>query len=91
MANTHSVWVANTSPAWLARNGGNPAMVMTQTDHYHANFAALRLLYLIPGLDVTVKDQHGNDVPIIPEEDAYYELVEKPRRIAAGLPVKEGA
>ena len=86
MSNTHTVWVANTSPEWLARNNGNPAMVLGQTDHYNANFMAHRLQLLIPGLEVAVKDDSGNFVPLVPEEDAYRELVENPRREAAGLP-----
>jgi hypothetical protein len=89
MTNTHSVWVANTSPEWLARWGGNPAMVLGQADHYNANFMALRLQLLIPGLEVAVKDLHGNFVPLVPEKDAYRELVENPSRQALGLPVKD--
>lgn len=85
MSNTHTVWVANTSPEWLARNHGNPRMVLGQADHYNANFMANRLQLLIPGMEVAVMDEHDNYVPIIPEEDAYYELVEKPRKQAAGL------
>lgn len=85
MSNTHSVWVSNTSPEWLARNGGNPAMVLGQADHYNANFMANRLQLLVPGLEVAVKDDHGNFVPIVPEEDAYFELIEKPRKTALGL------
>lgn len=85
MSNTHSVWVANTSPEWLASNGGNPSMVMGQADHYNANFMAHRLQRLVPGLEVAVKDADGNYVPMVPEEDAYYELIEKPRKQAAGL------
>lgn len=91
MTNTHSVWVTNTSPEWLARNYGTPAMVMGQTDHYNANFMAHRLQLLIPGLEVAVKDGHGNYVPLVPEEDAYYELVEKPRKQACGLLPEEDA
>lgn len=86
MTNTHSVWTVNTSPQWQARNGGNPAMVLGQADHYNANFMANRLQLLIPGLEVAVKDAHGNFVPIVPEADAYYELVEKPCKQALGLP-----
>lgn len=85
MDNTHSVWVANTSPEWLARNGGNPAMVLGQADHYNANFMANRLQLLNPGLEVAVKDAAGNFIPIIPEKDAYRELIEKPRKQACGL------
>ena len=85
MSNTHTVWVANTSPEWLAHNQGNSAMVMGQADQYNANFMALRLQRLIPGLEVAVKDTDGNFVPLVPEEEAYYELVEKPRKQACGL------
>ncbi len=89
MTNTHSIWVANTTPEWLARANGNPAMVLGHADHYNANFMALRLQLLVPGLEVAVKDLDGNFVPIVPEADALYELVEKPRRQALGLPLKE--
>lgn len=85
MSNTHSVWVHNSSPEWLASNLA-PAMVLGQADHYNANFMANRLKLLVPGLDVWIEDEHGTVVPLIPEEDAYYELIEKPRREAAGLP-----
>lgn len=91
MSDTHSVWATNTSPEWLARNGGNPAMVLGQADRYNANFMANRLQLLVPGLEVAVKDIHGNFVPIIPEENAYYELVEKPRKQACGLLPEENA
>lgn len=84
MSNTHTVWVANTSPEWLARNH-TPDMVLGQADHYNANFMALRLQRLVPGVEVAVKDIAGNFVPLVPEEDAYYELVEKPRKQSCGL------
>lgn len=86
MSNTHSIWVSNTSPEWLASNAGIPDMVLGQADHYNANFMALRLQRLIPGLDVTVKDDRGIDVGLVPEEDAYRVLVENPRRDSVGLP-----
>lgn len=84
MSNTHSIWVANTSPDWLARENGNPSMVLGRADHYNANFMALRLQELIPGLEVAVKDDNGNFVPIVPQEDAYRVLVEEPRKRALG-------
>jgi len=88
MSNTHTVWAANTSPDWLAKNNG-PAMVMGQADHYNANFMALRLQLLMPGVEVAIKDANGNFVPIVPEGDAYRELVENPRRASVGLPPRE--
>lgn len=88
MSNTHTVWAANASPEWLTNND-SPDMVMCQADHYNANLLALRLQLLVPGVEVAIKDANGNFVPIVPEGDAYRELVENPRRASVGLPPRE--
>ena len=86
MSETYSVWTHNTSPEWLEKNCGITDMVLVgKLDAYNANFAALRLKELSPGRDFFVRDENGNDVGLVPQEDAYRVLVEEPRKRAAGL------
>lgn len=87
---TYNVWTYNTSPEWLAKNSGVPDMLLIGgVDRYNANFLALRLKELTPGGDFFVRDGKDNFVPLVPRETAYLELVENPRRVAAGLPPRE--
>lgn len=86
MSNRYSVWTHNTSPEWLAKNGGVTDMVLAGgMDAYNANFAALRLQELTPGREFIVRDENNNDVGLVPQEDAYRVLVEEPRRRSIGL------
>jgi hypothetical protein len=87
MSDTYSVWTHNTSPEWLSENTGVSKMVLTGgMSRYNANFLVLRLKKLTPGGDFWVQDESGTPVGLVPEEDAYRELIENPRRVSVGLP-----